>query len=80
MSTSITDDDLQIRHTTLHLVLAALGYISDDSSHATIRQVQARFDEAVAGGRMVRNSGHYAVTRAYYEQQKKRNAEQSRKR
>jgi hypothetical protein len=59
-------------------VLAALGYISDDSSHATIRQVQARFDEAVAGGRMVRK--HYAVTRAFYEQQKKRNAEQSRKR
>jgi len=81
MASRITADDLKIRHTTLHLVLAALGYISDDSSKATIMDVQRRFDEAVAAGRMANDgNGHYRVTQAYKDRQVQRNREQSRSR
>jgi hypothetical protein len=65
----------------MHVVLAALGYVSDVSSKATVMEVQRKFDEAVANGRMVRNGiGDYSITREYYDRQVKRNSAWSRAR
>jgi hypothetical protein len=73
MSKRITDEDLKMRHAVMHAMLAALGYISDDASIATAMEVQRRFDDAVANGRMALNGrGHYTVTREYYDRQVRR--------
>jgi hypothetical protein len=43
--------------------------------------VQRRFDKAVKEGRMAKDeTGHYRVTREYYDRQVARNAAQSRQR
>jgi hypothetical protein len=81
MAARLTDDELKIRHSTLHVVLAALGYVNDDSSKSTIMDVQRRFNAAVAEGRMAKDGeGQYRLTREYYDRQVKRNGEQSRRR
>ena len=81
MAARLTDEDLKIRHSTLHFVLAALGYIDDDSSASTIWRVQERVKKAVDAGYMAIDSqGHYRVTREYAERQTKRNRTQSRTR
>jgi hypothetical protein len=75
----ITDEDLEIRHSVLHAVLAALGYVPDDASASTIWQVQQCVNTAVAAGRMQINSrGHYTLTREYYTGQVTKNRNQPR--
>jgi hypothetical protein len=81
MVARITDDDLKIRHTTVHVLLAALGCIPDDSSPSTIWKVQRWVNKAVAAGRMAIDSeGHYRITREFKELMVQRNAQHTRRR
>ena len=81
MSNRLTEQDLKIRHSTLHIVLAALGYVDDDSSASTIWRLQRRVNKAVAAGRIAIDSrGHYRITREFYDRQVQRNGAQSRRR
>jgi hypothetical protein len=76
----ITDDDLKIRHTTVDLLLVALGYVSGDSSKGTIMEVQKRVNKAVERGDFVINStGYYRITAKLYHQQLSRNYAQTRR-
>jgi len=77
--TRLTDEDLKIRHSTVHFLLAALGYIPDDSSASTIWEVQRRVKEAVAAGRIAIDSeGHYRITNEYADRQRARNQSHTR--
>ena len=79
MTTRLTEDDLKIRHTTLHILLAALGYVPDDSSPDTIWRVQQRVNKAVEEGKMAIDSrGHYRVTQEWKDEMVRRNREQPR--
>ena len=79
MVARITDNDLKIRHSVLHDVLAVLGYVPNDSSIRTIMEVQRRVSDAVARGDMVIDSeGHYRITRKAHERQVARNRAQTR--
>src|SRR6188768_714717 len=64
----ITDQELMIRNSVIHALLAALGYLPADGSAANVWEVDRRIKAAVADGTMVHPSlGLYGVSRPYFD-------------
>jgi hypothetical protein len=75
----LTDDDLKIRHSTIHVLMAALGFVTDDASCGTIWQVQSRIQKAVDEGRLIKlGTGEYQISREYFDGQRQKNMDQPR--
>jgi hypothetical protein len=79
MSKRLTDEELKFRHSLMHDVITALEFAANDGSGAVARKIQARFNKAVAAGRMTQISrGVYAITREYHDEMSRKNSAQPR--
>jgi hypothetical protein len=80
MAKRLTANDYRHRHSAVCSLLAALGYISDDMSNATIRSVMKRVKQAEDNlDLIITEKGHYEQTPQLIERCRRNNQNQPRR-